>query len=125
MIEVLIVDDDPDARTILNALVKLLNRQADSAENGTQALTLLRSPTAAYRLILSDLALPGNMDGLEFIRWVRADPRFYAIPCIAITAFDSPHLRTQALQAGFTAYYVKPIDPPAILRDLKEYLALP
>jgi len=122
MVDVLIVDDDPDARIILTTLVHLLNLETDSVENVAQALLLLQSPSAAYRLVMSDLALPGNQDGLELIRIIRADPRFQTIPCIAITAFDFPRLRTQALEAGFTAYYIKPIDPPALLAALKTFV---
>jgi CheY-like chemotaxis protein len=123
MADVLIVDDDLDSRAILETIVGLLHVSSDSSETATDALTFLSSPTACYRLILSDLALPGHIDGLELIRLIRANPRYQTIPCLAITAFDLPHLRTQALQAGFNAYYVKPIDPPAFLEILRPYLA--
>jgi CheY-like chemotaxis protein len=123
MADVLIVDDDLDSRAILETIIALLNVRSDSAETATDALTLLASPTATYRLILSDLALPGHIDGLELIRLIRANPRYETIPCFAITAFDLPHLRTQALQAGFNAYYVKPIDPHAFLEILQPHLA--
>lgn len=122
MSDVLLIDDDADSSNILETLFKTLHLASDRAETATQALQLLQSPSASYRLILSDLALPGNQDGLELIRTIRNDPRFQTTPCIAITAFDFPHIRTQALQAGFTAYYIKPIDLPALLRDLKNYL---
>lgn len=123
MAEVLIVDDDFDSRVILETLVKTLNLQTDIAETAAQALTFIHPPAAAYRLILSDLALPGNMDGLELIRLIRADPRFVTTICLAITAFDFPYLRNHALQSGFNAYYIKPIDPPALLADLRTLLA--
>lgn len=122
MSDVLLIDDDPDSRNILQMLFRTLQLETDMAETAVQAIQLLQSPSASYRLILSDLALPGNQDGLELIRTIRADSRFLTTPCIAITAFDFPHIRTQALQAGFTAYYIKPINPPAFLRDLKTYI---
>lgn len=122
MTDVLVVEDDSDSRAILGSLLSLFNLKTDYAENGTQALTLLQQPNVAYRLALIDLALPGNMDGLELIRWIRADSSLSTMPCIAITAFDFSRLRIQALEAGFTAYYLKPIDTTALLKDLKHYL---
>jgi two-component system cell cycle response regulator DivK len=124
MADVLMIEDDVDSRAILASLISFLNLQFDSAENAAQAIALLQNPSATYRLILSDLALPGSIDGLELIRLIRADVRFQTIPCIAITAFDSQHLRTQALQAGFTAYYLKPINPATFVDDLKRYLQI-
>lgn len=122
MSDILLIDDDANSRHILTTLVRTLGMEVDVSETATQALVFLQSPTAAYRLIISDLALPGNQDGIELIRTIRTIPRFQSIPCLAITAFDFPHIRTQALKAGFTAYYVKPIDLVTFLRDIKTYL---
>lgn len=124
MTDVLVVEDDADSRAILGSLLSLFNVKTDYAENGTQALTLLQHPDAAYRLALIDLALPGNMDGLELIAWIRTESAFPTMPCIAITAFDFSRLRIQALAAGYTAYHLKPISTTALLNDLKRYLGL-
>jgi two-component system cell cycle response regulator DivK len=61
------------------------------------------------RLVLMDIQLP-DMDGLEALAVLRADPRTAAIPVIAVTAFAMTGDRERFLAAGFDDYVTKPID---------------
>jgi len=73
-------------------------------------------------LILLDMHLP-DCDGYEVLKQLRADPRTAHIPCIALSAnaMDEDHRR--ALEAGFLAYWTKPIDFKAFLDGLDAFFA--
>jgi len=75
-----------------------------TADNGAEALDKMRSNK--IDMIISDIEMP-IMDGLEFLRAVRADEKFPYIPAIALTSLDSEKDREIGLKAGFDAYEVK------------------
>ena len=71
-------------------------------------------------LILVDMQLP-DIDGDEVLRRLRADPATAAIHCIALSANAMPEDIRAALQAGFDAYWTKPLDIPAFLQALAQH----
>jgi two-component system chemotaxis sensor kinase CheA len=75
-----------------------------TADNGAEALEKMKSNKVD--MIISDIEMP-EMDGLEFLRAVRADEQFPYIPAIALTSLDSEKDREIGLKAGFDAYEVK------------------
>ena len=86
------------------------------AGNGLEALNLLRgsqsdgSPSLGYpRLILLDLNLP-VMDGLTFMKELRADADLYTTPIIVITASRDERDRAAALDMNVAGFFVKPVD---------------
>jgi DNA-binding NtrC family response regulator len=107
---ILVVDDEPSARS---GLAKLLNQEdyeVDTAADGVLALELVRERAPA--LILTDLKMP-NMDGMELISEVRA--QHPEIPVIVATAFGDVSSAVQAMRAGAENYLTKPIDFDALL----------
>ncbi|WP_055484957.1 ATP-binding protein [Streptomyces sp. WMMB 322] len=113
---VLIVDDD--IRNVY-ALTHLLGRVGMSvryAENGAEALTALESGPAVD-VVLMDIMMP-KMDGYEAIRNLRANPRFEALPVVALTAQAMPGDGDQSLSAGASAYVPKPVAVEALLGTL-------
>ena len=68
-------------------------------------------------VVLLDLNLPG-MDGLTFLRLLKADPRVAALPVVAVTAYPDSFQRAQLMAAGCAAYMVKPV----ALRQLMDEL---
>jgi DNA-binding response OmpR family regulator len=117
---VLIVDDDSD---MLEYLTSILSTEADVlvASGGTQGLALAAAelPTA----IVSDVRMPG-LDGIGFVRAVRANPRTTAIPVILMTALNDEPTRTAGLEAGADDYLVKPFNAKELRARLRLQLAL-
>jgi len=105
--KILVVDDNLDSRELV---VKVLSRRGldlYEAEDGEDALA--RVVSARPDLILMDISLP-RIDGYEVARRLKKDPRFTAIPIIALTAHAMKGDRERALAAGCDDYISKPIN---------------
>lgn len=106
---VLIVEDDPAQRRILEELVKRFGFDLLSVDSGAKGLDALRASSGAgIELIILDLNMPG-MDGLEFLerlQGIRGD-----LPVIVETAQGSIETVIKAMRAGADDFVVKPISP--------------
>jgi len=112
-IRVLVVDDDADARDVLQAILAGAGAQVTLASSAGEAMELLSA--LAPDLIVSDISMPGE-DGYWFIRSVRAMPDPHAgLPAIAVTAYGHPADRATALAAGFDQHVAKPLTPRDLL----------
>ena len=69
-----------------------------------------------------DLGLPG-MDGWEVLQAIRANPETAGLPCVAMTAFHTSSVRQQAIEAGFNAYFPKPLDDTLFVRELSRVIS--
>jgi CheY-like chemotaxis protein len=120
MLTVLLVEDHPMNRKLFRDILEMQFSvvEADSAE---AALELLGPPTPD--LILMDVQLPG-MDGLSFVRRLKANPDTAAIPIIAVSAHAMTRDIEQARAAGCVDYITKPItdDPFTLLERLARAL---
>ena len=107
---VLVVDDSPVNRSVLTAFLKRAGiTSIDQADDGREALAKMDAAAKAgdpHDFILSDLWMP-NMNGIEFINQLRADTRFAALPCFAVTA-DTEFLRDDR-NVLFTGILLKPL----------------
>jgi PAS domain S-box-containing protein len=116
-VHVLVVEDEPDARELVGALL----------ENHGARVDLTGSPAEAYAslklglpdVIVSDIGMPGE-DGYQFVRRVRTFSREQggATPMVALTAYASAQDRRRALEAGYSHHLAKPIDTQELLRVL-------
>lgn len=117
-LQTLIVDDHPFMRQLLGEMVRAAGlRQPVTADNGEQAIALLRA--MEIDLLLIDLEMPA-MSGLEVARWVRSSPqsRWRALPIIMVTAHtDQSHVE-RARDAGVTEVVTKPVSPQTLLSRL-------
>ena len=116
---VLIVEDEKDAAEIIESLLSHYQLQtvlATSAEDARDALE-----ASQYDALIVDMFLP-NMDGIEFVKWVRLNPQTAHLPCIAITAYSSSALRKQALNAGYDRYFSKPVNHDELIDTLRTFL---
>jgi CheY-like chemotaxis protein/two-component sensor histidine kinase len=108
-IKVLVVDDDADARNLVQRLLSDCNAQVITAASAQEAITLLKAELAD--VLLSDIGMP-TMDGYEFIRLVRQEiASAERMPAAAITAFARSEDRRRALLAGYQTHIPKPVEP--------------
>ncbi len=119
MWRILVVEDEPDGQEVV---MDILDYHAIPSEAvGTAEEALKRLAREQFDGVVIDLALPG-MDGFGLVRAIREDGRFDALPCIACTAFHTSMVKKEALDAGFNAYFPKPLDDHAFVRELKRLI---
>jgi CheY-like chemotaxis protein len=113
-IQILVVDDLEDARTMITTVLEAAGGEVTVAESGEQALEQL--DLCRPQLVLADIGMPG-MDGYEFVRRLRARPPDSGgeVPTVALTAFGSALDRAKALAAGFDDHLAKPVLPEELL----------
>lgn len=111
---ILIVDDDPDQRDLLETFLRRQGFRTRGAESGAAALELLgREPCA---LLITDVRMPG-MSGLETLRRVREQhPR---LPVLLVTAFADVRSAVAAMRDGALNYLAKPIDLDELMASVR------
>lgn len=111
-LNILLVDDDEvDVMTVKRAFAKAnIANKVFVATDGIEALELLRQDSlpTARRLILLDLNMP-RMNGIEFLREVRADPALQALTVVVLTTSNEDRDRVEAYQLNVAGYLVKPV----------------
>jgi signal transduction histidine kinase/CheY-like chemotaxis protein len=117
----LIVDDVPQNRAMLQDLLQDAGFVVASATNGLECLVLL--DTFKPDLILMDVMMP-VIDGNETTRRIRRMPAWSSVPIIAVTASASREDEAACLQAGADAFLAKPVEHDALLRAIGKQLSL-
>jgi CheY-like chemotaxis protein len=118
--QILIVDDDARNAFALSKLLTDKGVKMHIAPNATRACELLdKHPDIS--LILTDIMMPG-MDGYEFIKSLRQQPRYQRLPILALTAKAMKGDREKCLEAGASDYLSKPIEPDRLFSMLRVWL---
>jgi CheY-like chemotaxis protein len=114
---VLVVDDDPDARELLELLLEREGAEVALAESARKARELIRARHPD--VIVCDVGMP-EQDGYSFMRHLRASGEGAGgfIPALALTGHASAEDSRLALLAGFQMHASKPLDPPRLLESL-------
>jgi len=112
---ILIVDDDPGQRSLLDAFLRGQNFETVPAESGERALQLL--PGGKFSMMISDVRMPG-LSGLETLRRVRQD--FPTLPVLLVTAFADVRDAVVAMRDGALNYLAKPIDLDELLASVRQ-----
>ena len=119
---VLIVEDNELNREILRELLSDEYKTLE-AENGQEALDILRQGKERVSLILLDVMMP-VMDGYTFLRIIRKDPELSLIPVIVTTQGDSEADEIAALENGATDFVAKPYQPEIIRHRVASLIRL-
>jgi chemosensory pili system protein ChpA (sensor histidine kinase/response regulator) len=117
---VMIVDDSLTVRKITSRLLVREGFKVVTAKDGVDALELLDAE--APDAILLDIEMP-RMDGLEFARTIKRDPRTAGIPIVMITSRIAEKHRNRAKELGIDQYLGKPYKEEELLQHLHELLA--
>lgn len=118
---ILLVDDEPDFCSALHDILEAAGYDVHQAATAREALALL--DRLQPDLILSDVMMPG-MDGLDFLRQVRARPQASRIKAVVVSAKGMPEDIEAARRAGADGYLVKPFSARE-LRDAVESFLRP
>ncbi|MBO0351421.1 response regulator transcription factor [Phormidium pseudopriestleyi FRX01] len=116
--QLLLVDDEPGLREAVQAYLEDEGFSVQVASNANDGWDLLQQQHPD--LVITDLMMP-QVDGFEFLKRMREDPRFKVMPVVFLTARGMTGDRIQGYQAGCDAYLSKPFDPDelvAIVRNL-------
>ena len=122
-IRVLIVDDEPDGRTLVARILEAQGAAPVCASSAVEALGLLSRER--FDLLLSDIGMP-EMSGFDLIRQVRVldESRPGPLPAIALTAYARPEDRQRSLLAGFHMHLSKPIEARELIASVAGLLHL-
>ena len=113
---VLIVDDSPTSRMIIQRCLEMTGVEVDSflfAENGIEGLSSIEDNKVD--LILTDINMP-KMDGLTFIKLLKNKESTAGIPIIVTSSIADGSIETEMKKLGVTAIIKKPISPEKIMR---------
>lgn len=100
----LVVEDSVTARTLLQSILESAGFQVETAVDGVDAFTALR--TGQFDLVVSDVEMP-RMDGFELTARIRDDRRLARLPVVLVTALESRADREHGVEVGADAYIVK------------------
>lgn len=116
---ILLVEDDHTSRNITKLFLKEICN-VETAINGVTAIEMCR--TKHYPLILMDIELGDDMNGVQTTSEIRKIPGYENIPIAALTAFGFKGDREKLLSAGLSDYLSKPVDRETLVLWVKKLL---
>jgi len=118
---VLLVEDNLINQQLAVELMESRGIKVKLANHGQEALAeLAKVQPDHYHLVLMDLQMP-VMDGYEATRRLRSDPRYYALPLVAMTAHAMVEERERCQALGMNGHLSKPIEPDDLYATLAGY----
>lgn len=120
--KILVVEDNALNRSLLCQILSA-DYDVEEAENGQEALGVLRQFGEGISLILLDIIMP-VMDGYTFLSIMKADPSYSSIPVIVTTQNDAESDEVAALSHGATDFVAKPYKPQVILHRVAGIIRL-
>jgi CheY-like chemotaxis protein len=121
-LRILLVEDNADARDMLQAVLALAGHDVFPFSNGESALAEARRFRPDVAIV--DIGLPG-MDGHEVARYLRADPELRHLHLIALTGYGLPEDERRAREAGFDRHLTKPVEPQVLAAALAKLAPKP
>jgi DNA-binding response OmpR family regulator len=116
--QILVVEDQDAIRRMIEALVSARGHKVVATASGAKAVEMAMASTPD--LVLLDLHLPGQYDGFDVCKKLRATSSTQNVPVVIISAKDDAATRAEAQKIGATAYYGKPFSPTALLKEIEK-----
>ncbi len=118
--KILVVDDEKDIRDLVEATLLRGDHVVIKAESGDRAVEIARAEKP--QLILMDIMMPGDIDGLQATRILKNDPETRECMIVLLTAKGQMSDRREGIEAGADDYFVKPFSPLELLRKIDRIL---
>ena len=122
MKKILIVDDQLDIRRLVEITLSVENYRIIQAESGREAINIVKAEKPD--LIIMDISMPGEIDGLEATRILKNDPETKGCLIILLTAKGQKNDRKRGITAGADDYFVKPFSPLELIQKVEEVLGI-
>lgn len=106
-LKILVAEDNTINQKLISSILKKVNNTCDIAKDGQVVLNMLDKKE--YDIILLDIQMP-VMDGMEALKYIRADNKYKNLPIIALTAFAMAEERDKYIAAGCNDFVAKPIN---------------
>lgn len=121
-VNVLVVDDEADARDLINRILSDCHANVRTVSSAEHALAAIREQIPD--ILVSDLGMP-DIDGFQLLARVQALGPGHGgdIPAVALTAFARSEDRLKALEAGFRAHIPKPVEPSELIATVASMVA--
>ncbi len=119
--KILVVDGKEDSRVLVGKVLRLRGYEVIEAATGEDAVNMAQIEFPD--LILMDVRMPGEIDGLEATRRIKAMPQLAHIPIPAMTASVRPEDEQRALDTGCSGFVRKPIDIDELPKQVAEHIA--
>ena len=116
----LVVDDSPINQEVARKILEREGAIITLADNGAQALDILRAQPQGFDTVLMDIQMP-IMGGLEATGFIRNELDLIDLPVIALTAGAMAAERHRAIEQGMTDFISKPFDPPTLVLMIRRY----
>jgi two-component system response regulator ResD len=118
---VLVVDDDPDIRTIVGLNLTLAGMEIGEASNGQEALDELAA--SEWDACILDLAMP-QTDGMTALKALRENKRLDELVVVVLSATSTPARAIEGMEIGAHAHLTKPFSPAAVAGIVQELIDL-
>ena len=119
-LRLLVVDDSAVNQEVARRLLQLEGALVETADNGEEALNLLRRAPSSFDLVLMDVQMP-VIDGLEATRRLRAESTLKNLPVLALTAGALPSQRERAVAAGMNDFVAKPFELETMIATILQH----
>jgi DNA-binding response OmpR family regulator len=122
MKRVLIVEDQADIRKLIRMTLEFEDYEIHEASNGATGLRLARD--IRPDLMLLDVMMPGELDGLQVCHQIKNDPATAGIRAVLLTARGQARDREVGREVGADEYLVKPFSPLQLIETIERLLVL-
>ena len=120
MKKILIVDDQLQIRNLVEVTLGVENYSIFQAKNGQEAVKMAK--TNKPDLIIMDIVMPGEIDGIEATRIIKNDPETNHCKIIILSGKGQKNDREKGLKAGAEVYFTKPFSPLNLIKKVETVL---